>query len=464
MNYNAHPEFHEKRPEQLIRAQAAKIIECPRNVIELRKLLNTWDDIDKAKRRVMSKLSGETYMLKLKYRELLTGENSGSTDDTLLLPPGFRYHANGEPKKVNKRRFAKSKFVETGSQNGSVDVCEISSVHMANQDTEGTDAIDKDIKTTAKLLQETDADRKLHAINRRLSKVKGNLSNLRAKSADSVARPITKRTSPTRRTGTRSTKQCEACFTRLKWSEHEVRPSRGSRDNLGRKPWSSSTRITPNSTPPNTGRSKTSSMDFTSPPGPSPRKAWSKDSPSPRTSACKAVTMTDSKISKVEKPTPGNSKEVLSKYTQQPHKAGSLNSKLLETVTKSDLGFQTQSAPTMNVRESSSQTIKDKNVSKTKDMFKISSSSEDCYRWVMRRSGISDRRKLETMSDMFEKAGLVNKEEASSSKKSSQCHIQVTHKSVPHIGKKDAVQAKYYTEALAARRNRLVSRKLTLMI
>ncbi|XP_060084711.1 uncharacterized protein LOC132563975 [Ylistrum balloti] len=83
----------------------AKLIECPQNAVELSKLIQEWDEIDKKKFKIIEETRRNQRVLlhtlgsKYTFSKHVTGLDSASDlRDAKLPPPGFRYHSNGAPK------------------------------------------------------------------------------------------------------------------------------------------------------------------------------------------------------------------------------------------------------------------------------------------------------------------------------------------------------------------------------
>ncbi|KAK3098068.1 hypothetical protein FSP39_015856 [Pinctada imbricata] len=83
----------------------SKLIECPKNAIELSKLRQSLEDIDKQKHKAMEENERAqrvlVHTLQSRYtfsKMAMTSPVSPYVRDNKLPPPGFRYHANGNPK------------------------------------------------------------------------------------------------------------------------------------------------------------------------------------------------------------------------------------------------------------------------------------------------------------------------------------------------------------------------------
>ena len=87
--------------------QSAKIIECTQNVVELRKLINNWNKLEKAKKASLNRLQHERWALEDEYSRLL-GERGGSDlQESFQYEPGFRFKANGDIKTPKKKEVTK---------------------------------------------------------------------------------------------------------------------------------------------------------------------------------------------------------------------------------------------------------------------------------------------------------------------------------------------------------------------
>lgn len=171
--------------------QPARITECPQNAVELRKLINTWTDLDKAQKKSLSKLNSAQFNLKLEYNELLSG-NTSDSGVNLLLPPGFRYHANGEPKRgksLVQVSHLREKEHKTGSESdiGShLEKMKKANETSLNESPTKTN-IDQEIRNTEIALEEIKNDRQLQAISRKISQMKDSIKYLRAHSANDLS-------------------------------------------------------------------------------------------------------------------------------------------------------------------------------------------------------------------------------------------------------------------------------------
>lgn len=83
----------------------AKLIECPQNAVELSKLMQEWDEIDKKKFHVIEETRRSQRVLLHTLGSRYSFSNHASSlascsdlRDVKLPPPGFRYHSNGKPK------------------------------------------------------------------------------------------------------------------------------------------------------------------------------------------------------------------------------------------------------------------------------------------------------------------------------------------------------------------------------
>nr|XP_034334951.1 uncharacterized protein LOC105327945 [Crassostrea gigas] len=83
----------------------AKLVECPQNAVELAKLLNNLDELDKQRLKIIEEGRKNQRILLHTLSSRYTFSKSSpslsanqSIRDVKLPPPGFRYHANGDPK------------------------------------------------------------------------------------------------------------------------------------------------------------------------------------------------------------------------------------------------------------------------------------------------------------------------------------------------------------------------------
>ena len=87
--------------------QSAKIIECTQNVVELRKLINDWNKLEKAKKASLNRLQQERWALEEEYSRLLGERGDSDLQESFKLEPGFRFKANGDIKKPKKKEVTK---------------------------------------------------------------------------------------------------------------------------------------------------------------------------------------------------------------------------------------------------------------------------------------------------------------------------------------------------------------------
>lgn len=83
----------------------AKLVECPQNAVILTKLLNHLDELDKQRLKIIEEGRKNQrillHTLQSRYtfsKSSMTLSANKSIRDIKLPPPGFRYHANGDPK------------------------------------------------------------------------------------------------------------------------------------------------------------------------------------------------------------------------------------------------------------------------------------------------------------------------------------------------------------------------------
>ena len=87
--------------------QSAKIIECTQNVVELRKLINNWNKLEKAKKASLNRLQHERWALEEEYSRLLGEREESDLQESFQFEPGFRFKANGDIKKPTKKEVTK---------------------------------------------------------------------------------------------------------------------------------------------------------------------------------------------------------------------------------------------------------------------------------------------------------------------------------------------------------------------
>ena len=86
------------------KVHAAKIVECPQNILETRRMLQRCQSLDRAKFRALSKINSEQVLVRARYKEIMQEKGDESNDKhaghslsaTFLQQPGFRYRSNGD--------------------------------------------------------------------------------------------------------------------------------------------------------------------------------------------------------------------------------------------------------------------------------------------------------------------------------------------------------------------------------
>ena len=95
----------EPKNSLLVHDAAFRFTECPQNLAQSRKLVNTCEEIEKQKCKSIARMNGEKHLLKLKYKGLLKNEErSHGIEETFFLQPGFRFRRNGDTRKIRDPR------------------------------------------------------------------------------------------------------------------------------------------------------------------------------------------------------------------------------------------------------------------------------------------------------------------------------------------------------------------------
>ena len=90
-----------------VKYKPAKIIECTQNVVEIRKLINDWRKLEKAKKASLNRMEHERWALETQYSKLLGEEAQSELHESFLLEPGFRFKANGDIKKPKQSEITR---------------------------------------------------------------------------------------------------------------------------------------------------------------------------------------------------------------------------------------------------------------------------------------------------------------------------------------------------------------------
>ena len=479
-----------KNPLQAKRVQGARIVECPQNTVELRMLIDKLSSIEKNKRRRISNLDSERYLMKLKYKELLTGKATTMSEDMLLLPPGFRYHANGEPKKVKTGplRLAKTRAL------GKTNIRNSATSEGSEQPTNQPKSIEDDILATEEALQDTKRDRALHAISRKISNVRCKMTFLRAHSKREEARtscvPKGKGTSKSEQ----FSKSCEEVRPVCKHSSdafgsHCLQVS-GFRDTCIRERWKSvpSGRYVPSPRP---GQSKVSSIVST----PRSKTSRSKTGSCNEKTSVRAMSINNQQGSKsqltcwstpslahrTESETTKRQREFHAKNIRnvREHNGNSSSTNVLEYSSIGPNRTQnilychstgnTRATPRHNNRESRSN-IPSKEQDQTKcktiqtqtatpienderkrvdsgetksrrdsytdgaNQVSVATSTEDSYRYTMRRGSTTDEAKLAILRTILDAEGVTKSQGGNGIKsKGSTCRLQMSKQAIQQI-------------------------------
>ncbi|XP_061169298.1 uncharacterized protein LOC133178594 [Saccostrea echinata] len=264
----------------------AKLVECPQNAVELAKLLNNLDELDKQRMKILDEAKKNQRILLQTLQSRYTFSKSSPTlsanqsiRDIKLPPPGFRYHANGDPKLSLLESRGESPYPqETSFQNitehddvllKQTFIASDSNLHQLqkarNADEESTD-LEEEIKEVENLIREIEKDLKrskisVHDIGSAREKA---MSFLRAHShgADALAKSISeplsfskpndrfpfqpgtstfasKKSSPTLKERPKSTSHssCIACQYKLKHSSEDFKRLTDNINGLKFKKW-----------------------------------------------------------------------------------------------------------------------------------------------------------------------------------------------------------------------------------
>ena len=90
-----------------VKYKPAKIIECTQNVVEIRKLINDWRKLEKAKKASLDRMEHERWALETQYSRLLGEEARSELHESFQLEPGFRFKANGDIKKPKQSEITR---------------------------------------------------------------------------------------------------------------------------------------------------------------------------------------------------------------------------------------------------------------------------------------------------------------------------------------------------------------------
>ena len=187
------------------------------NVIHLKHLIQTCTTLDKEKKKTLTRIEGEHHAWKLKHKGLINNCKISEMEETFVHPPGFRYHANGDTRKVHKNSLDPKRRISAR------DIYELSSGKSCHKDEEKLhQEFKKEIEETEKALEEIKSSKELNDINKRINKVRSSLTFLRAHANDRYPQPKTyynsslfeKKREPRR--GRYLKPNCVACENRLK--------------------------------------------------------------------------------------------------------------------------------------------------------------------------------------------------------------------------------------------------------
>lgn len=188
-----------------------QFLECPQNLIESRKCAVVCEEIEKAKSKSLARINGEKHLLKLKYKGLIKDDEDDDITRTFFLQPGFRFHSNGDIRKLRdprvltdndpvKKRSALSlvksnlSHQSLSSKTSSINLKKTNS-HVSTNSWKGNGDglkkpeqvkvnIDKAIKEIERDLASMKSDKDLIDINRKIHDVRHSLTFVRAHSND----------------------------------------------------------------------------------------------------------------------------------------------------------------------------------------------------------------------------------------------------------------------------------------
>ena len=192
----------------LIHHSVNQTTDCPQNLAHSKKLANTFEELDKQKSKSVAKINGEKHLLKLKYKGLLKKQDCDpEIEETFFLQPGFRFHRNGDLRKIKDPRViadverkastlsslakSNSSVQSLGSRSKGKSQTSTTSVAKSTQATGEGDGpvkkspnVEKTIAEIERDLKEIKLDKDLININRRIRDVRSSLTFIRAHAND----------------------------------------------------------------------------------------------------------------------------------------------------------------------------------------------------------------------------------------------------------------------------------------
>ncbi len=224
-----------KNKDTKVGSNRPHVVECKENVVELRKLVQKWAELDNEKRKTICRLDSERHALKVKYRQILSGSmDNSSVEDTFVFEPGFRYKANGEQRKLD----ARSILSQLDKDADLLDVSQTESLQCNSRkhksktkvfggrgDSQKDAIFSKDVLETEKALDEIRNSSELKEIHKKVTGVKSSLTFLRAHSNDLAAnrRLFGMYGTPTQTTRSNERHNTSNSTGQLNWPQHSHR-------------------------------------------------------------------------------------------------------------------------------------------------------------------------------------------------------------------------------------------------
>ena len=235
--------------------RGAQIVECPQNVVELRKLLLACQHIERDRKKSISRINNEKQLMRKTYKRNLSAEELVKEGSTFDLAPGFRFKRNGDLKSSDSKTTTREKSVANIEKRlSSLFISRYKRTVSQEQLSPGGDAgtvarklsraeINREISQIEKELRELKTNSNIVNINNRIISVKDQLSHVKisVKSSDTkkeVSR-LQKPEKPNLRPKSNETKKkkefstdrfsrkfsrmnCAACEARLKHSSTDI--------------------------------------------------------------------------------------------------------------------------------------------------------------------------------------------------------------------------------------------------
>jgi hypothetical protein len=158
------------------KVHAAKIVECPQNVLETRRMLHRCQSLEKAKSKILSKINNNQMLMKTRYKELVEERGDDIEDRhaghslsaTFLQQPGFRYRSNGDVRdRLSSKEFRIKPGYELNLNTGSCgDLCDETELLVSQTD------IKKQLQAIQETLMHTKDGGNIQELGRKLRKIK----------------------------------------------------------------------------------------------------------------------------------------------------------------------------------------------------------------------------------------------------------------------------------------------------